>query len=91
MSKTNETEKLEKEVVVNETEENTELTVPQEGETGEVKESKLKKAGKIALKVAALAGAGIVGFILGTKTSSKSEATEVEYEVSDGPTDIEEN
>lgn len=85
MSKTNETEKLEKEVVVNETEETTELAVPEEGE---VKESKLKKAGKIAIKVAALAGAGLIGFILGTKTSKgNDELTDIDYEVSEEDTD----
>lgn len=79
--KINQTKKLEEEVVVNNME--TISLVNQE------KEAKKAKAISIAKKVGILAGVGILGFVLGRKTSGNddyddyddSEVIEVESEV----------
>lgn len=79
MSVKQENENLEKKVVVNENEE-VETTELVETEV-ETKGSKLKKVGKTMLKVAGVAGVGLLGFILGAKCSKKSDEEDYEAEV----------
>lgn len=70
MSVNEEKANLEKKVVVNENEvETTEIVVKEE----ESKTVKAKKIGKTMLKVAGIAGVGLLGYILGTKCSKGSE------------------
>lgn len=70
MSVNEEKANLEKKVVVNENEvETTEIVVKEE----ESKTVKAKKIGKAMLKVAGIAGVGLLGYILGTKCSKNSE------------------
>lgn len=85
MSQTEETKKLEERVLVDENcSEEQALAVNEEA-----KESKLKKVGKIALKVAAFGGVGFLGFLLGSKVGKKNkEETESDYEIVDDVTDI---
>ena len=78
-NKNQKTNKLEEEVIVME---NTEVTVDLEKAEQKAKAVKVaKKAGKIA----AIAGIGILGYILGTKASKKStyddsEVIDVNYD-----------
>lgn len=84
MSTNNEKEKLEEKVLVNENEEVTEIAVQEEVEP---KSSKIKKIGKTVLKVAGVAGVGVLGFILGARSSNRNSETEepevIEAEVID--------
>lgn len=71
------TEILEEEVVVNENE-TTELVEMEK----EAKKAKAIKVAKKAGKVAAIVGVGVLGYILGTKSSKKSyDDSEIEIEV----------
>ena len=76
MSVKEENKNLEKKVVVKEEEptESTEMVVSEEKES---KKAKAKKIGKTILKVA---GVGFIGYLLGARTSRKSE----EESVNDG-------
>lgn len=78
--KNEQTENLKEEVAVNEVE-TTELVEVK----GESKKAKTKRVAKKVGKIAAVAGIGILGYILGTKAGKKSvnnnsEIIDVEYD-----------
>ena len=79
MSVKEENKNLEKKVVVKEEEqtESTEMVVSEEKES---KKAKAKKIGKTILKVAGVGAVGFIGYLLGARTSRKSE----EESVNDG-------
>lgn len=67
------TEKLEKEVVVNESETTEMVEVVKED-----KKAKAKKVGKTALKVAGVTALGVICYALGIKKGRKTQYDEVE-------------
>lgn len=77
MSTNQEKENLEEKVLINENEESTEIVVKET----EPKAVKAKKIGKTILKVAGVAGVGVLGYILGAKLSKNSSNNEEEPEI----------
>ena len=70
---------LEKEVVVNEVQTTEELVEVDK----EAKKAKVVSVAKKVGKVAAVAGVGLLGFLLGSKSSSKNEVTYDNSEIID--------
>ena len=84
MSQDKETKNLEEEVVVNET---TEMVVAEEN----TKKAKVVKVAKTVGKVAAVAGIGILGFILGRKSASGSDYDDSEEVIDVDYVDVEQS